>query len=118
MELQVLVQKLESWSSLLEGLRQQLEQEEWNSLQQVPEAKECGLDPEELEETAQLLRRQRTRVLPKLQGSYQRSRHRLEGQLGVLYVEFLREFQQELDKLPSSELRDHLSEELRRDTLV
>jgi hypothetical protein len=117
MELQVLVRKLQVWEDRLEEQRFQLEQEEWNLLQQVPEAKERLLDPEELEEIAEQLRQQRTKVLPKFLSAYLRSKQRLEGQLGLLYAGFLSDFQEELKKLPSSELQESLSEDLRRDTL-
>ena len=117
MELQVLVCKLQDWEERLEEQRRELEQEEWNSLQQVPEAKERLLDPEELEEIADQFRQQRTKVLPRFQRAYERSKQRLEGQLGLLYAGFLNDFQEELQKLPASELRDSLSEDLRRDIL-
>jgi hypothetical protein len=117
MELKMFVEKLQEWEELLETHRQQLEQDEWNSLQQVPEAKEMWLDPEELEEAARTLRRERTKVLPKVQGAYQRALQRVEGQLGVLYAGFLQDFQAELEKLPRSELRKNVCEELRRDSI-
>lgn len=116
MELQVLVRKLKDWEDRLEEQRRQLEQEEWNSLQQVPEAKERLLDPEELEEVADQFRQQRTKVLPRFQRAYQHSKQRLEGQLGLLYSGFLRDFQEELQQLPASEFRESLSDDLRRDT--
>ncbi len=96
MELQVLVRKLQNWEERLEEQRRELEQEEWNSLQQVPEAKERLLDPEELEEIADQFRQQRTKVLPRFQRAYERSKQRLEGQLGLLYAGFLNDFQEEL----------------------
>ena len=116
MELQILVRKLKDWEDRLEEQRRQLEQEEWKSLQQVPEAKERLLDPEELEEIADQFRQQRTKVLPRFQRAYQRSKQRLEGQLGLLYAGFLEDFQEELQKLPASEFRESLSDDLRRDT--
>ena len=117
MELQALVCKLQDWENRLEEQRRELEQEEWNFLQQVPEAKERLLDPEELEEIADQFRQQHKKVLPRFQSAYQRSKQRLEGQLGLLYAGFLSDFQEELQKLPASELRKSLSEDLRRDTL-
>ena len=117
MELQVLVRKLQDWEDRLEEQRRELEQEEWNSLQQVPEAKERLLDPEEFEEIAAQFRRQRTKVLPRFHRAFERSKRILEGQLGLLYAGFLNDFQEELQKLPASELRESLSEDLRRDTL-
>ena len=117
MELQVLMRKLQDWEDRLAAQRRELEQEEWNSLQQVPEAKERLLDPEELEEIADQFRQQRTKVLPSVQRAFERSKRRLEGKLGLLYAGFLNDFQEELQKLPASELRESLSEDLRRDTL-
>ena len=81
MELQILVRKLKDWEDRLEEQRRQLEQEEWNSLQQVPEAKERLLDPEELEEIADQFRQQRTKVLPRFQRAYQYRRYGNDGEV-------------------------------------